>query len=230
METSCRFSCLASYKCSCDLLLCDHMLTEHAKQGHTIGPLPKKVKLNQILSEIPKKKQEIIRLDELLISEIKKKVSKELAKLEELGQIEISLQSTTKSAINTLKEKVAEIEPNELFNKLINKLGFKNQLQELQDQTEQAIESYKSQKKTLKTRINTLNNELKKQQQEKNQLNEAITTLNQSVKTSNENIQKVTEISASQKRNLEQKIKTLNNGKPRNNTDGKVSRPRKNHF
>ena len=81
--------------------------------------------MNQILSEIPKKKQEIIRLDELLISEIKKKVSKELAKLEKLGQIEINLQSTTKSAINTLKEKVAEIEPNELFNKLIKKLGSK---------------------------------------------------------------------------------------------------------
>ena len=70
METSCGSGCPAIYKCSCGVLLCDHLITNHIMQRHSVSPLPGKATLDEAFEVISQKKKEIIQATELVFSEL----------------------------------------------------------------------------------------------------------------------------------------------------------------
>ena len=114
--------------------------------------------MNGVLSMISCKKEELNKLSTLIVSEVEKVTSEQLILLEELKSALNKSQSDIPSAIDQL----SQVQPKRLFEKLINQLGFNNQLQELRALKNQTAESYKQEKRVLQEKITELTNQLNK--------------------------------------------------------------------
>ena len=158
MLANCASECRAISKCTCGELLCDHMAAFHIRQGHTAAPLTEADQMNGVLGMISCKKEELNKLSTLIVSEVKKVTSEQLILLEELKSALNKSQPDIPSAIDQL----SQAQPKSLFEKLINQLGFNNQLQELRTLKNQTAESYKQEKRVLQEKITELTNQLNK--------------------------------------------------------------------
>lgn len=132
MQANCPSECQPGYKCSCGELLCDHMILNHAIQGHSPAPLTEADQMNEVFRMISHKKQELIQLSTFIIPELKRLTSEQLSLLTELETSLAESKSTIPSTINQL----SRIKPG-LLNQLIDQSGFKDQLNEAQKKTEE---------------------------------------------------------------------------------------------
>mmetsp|Transcript_16447 Transcript_16447/g.23839 ORF Transcript_16447/g.23839 Transcript_16447/m.23839 type:complete len:90 (-) Transcript_16447:502-771(-) len=71
-------------QCSCGALICAIDVNKHLVQGHSIHPLPQKMRVEEILSMISKKEEETNALKEAIVSEVNKIISNQLKKLKAL--------------------------------------------------------------------------------------------------------------------------------------------------
>mgnify|MGYP003563541101 FL=1 len=160
METSCSFGCQAAYNCSCGDMLCSHSTFSHLGQGHTIGLLPEKVRLNEVLSLICQKKRQVLMESQRVISEVQKLAFERINQLNQLRK------TTNSSSTQKTTEILHQIQPEQLFSELINQLGFSNQLKELRTQFNQVKASCKVRKKELKKMISNASAQLREAKNE----------------------------------------------------------------
>ena len=115
-------------QCSCGALISAIDVNRHLVQGHSIHPLPQKIKIEEILSMISKKEEEANTLKEAIISKVNKVISNQLKKFRELRKKADDLYDAENDAIELFKNKVNAVGSSkksfkELGN-LMQKLGF----------------------------------------------------------------------------------------------------------
>eukprot|EP00361_Fabrea_salina_P007327 CAMPEP_0202439488 /NCGR_PEP_ID=MMETSP1345-20130828/36188_1 /ASSEMBLY_ACC=CAM_ASM_000843 /TAXON_ID=342563 /ORGANISM="Fabrea Fabrea salina" /LENGTH=324 /DNA_ID=CAMNT_0049054023 /DNA_START=21 /DNA_END=992 /DNA_ORIENTATION=+ len=153
------------------------MVLGHIKQGHSASAFTEADEVNEVLSIISCKRQEVTQLRKLILSEVEKTTYEQLTQLKQLSDAVVE----SYSAIPDTLGQVTQFLPSDFFNQLISQLGFKNQLQEVQVQTEQITESYKQKERVFQERITALTDELQKAKKKNEQLQKQLTDREQAI-------------------------------------------------
>ena len=144
MQANRPSKCQAISKCSCGELLYEHIVVSHLNQGHTASPLTQSYQVDELLRMISHQKQEVIQLSTLIVSEVERVTSEQLALLEQLKSDLLDSQSNIASTI----QRVSQVRSRDTFEQLIN------QLQALNNQT---LESYEQKKTSKRSQIYSRN-------------------------------------------------------------------------
>ena len=89
--------------------MCDHTLGYHARQGHSIDPLPREVGLKQVFDLISERKKEITQLSNLIIDEVQRMTLYKLDRLNELRKKVTQLDKVNSATVDQTRDLIDAI-------------------------------------------------------------------------------------------------------------------------
>ena len=128
------------------MLLCEHLLFDHYRQGHEPSSLTHENKLNEVLGMIHDKKNEVLRFSACVISDVEELTFRKLGELEKLRKTAMDYYDASPSRVDQIRKEISKIQPHRLLMEL--------------NSVKQIIKSYEDQKREFKDKIIALTNQL----------------------------------------------------------------------